>query len=50
VVVAGTTDDESMPSVASMHSSGGGSSNMLCIYKRIATIGGAVSIMAAMLY
>jgi hypothetical protein len=50
VVVAGTTDDESMPSLASMHSSGGGSSNMLCVYKRIATLGGAASILAATLY
>jgi hypothetical protein len=50
VLIAGSTDDESMPSLASMHSSGGGSSNMLCVYKRIATIGGAASILAAMLY
>lgn len=50
VLIAGATDDESMPSLASMRSSGGGSSNMLCIYKRTATLGGAASILAAMLY
>ncbi len=50
VLVAGSTDDESMPSLASMHSSGGGTSNILCIYKRVATLGGGASILAATLY
>ncbi len=50
VLIAGSTDDESMPSLASMHSSGGGSSNMLCVYKRITTVGGGAAILAATLY
>ncbi len=49
VLLAGSTDAETMPVLASKHSSGGVLSEMLCIFKRVATVGGAASILGSTL-